>query len=848
MQKHLLYINLFAISSALALAACSDEVENAITPDMPEVGEKTPIELSASNVLELGDGMHTRAAIIDGNGKITAFEKNTRLSLLMVSEDATTSTPAASKFTVTYGLAIGSNKAPTADDADGTKSNISFETTKTVSEQTYTDPTGNTLEVKQNIANGDGSWRYWDDAHARTSQISVYGFAVNNTILPCGAPWSQKINEKVNTSKNGWQTYTTIDYTVGAESSGGSKIKWKIGDQTKANGYNIQSYLSLLYKDDVCYSNNIADYSGNSGNDDRLKYHADRSPKFDRGELLFHHAMSILSFKVVLGDGFDATSSTNFNFKNGTNIALKGFNKEGYLNIKEGKWTDITVGSDAPFNGATNGYSWSKIGNITEGKTIDQINDHAYYLMAMVIPGTDIKNSTIADAVTFIIDNNVYKISMKQLYDALIANKANWRFKHNSTTERLTEADVFDKEGSETEYVRLKAGMNYEFTFTVGKTKINAIKAQLVDWETVEAESISPKVNTISVSTAVVGNDHSFVATNFDLYRLPYISNADAIDLTIKNYDWTGRYTDKATLTGPTSNVWGTNWYFDSNKHFYHFRVVSPKAAAQAETTVQTGTSPADDYLNLTTHVYSNTAANSYTDVLWGAPFLAPTGTGSKYSYSATNGFDGTAAPTTHQIHHGIVTTESTINLLLFHMMSEVAFNVTTTTGEDKVVLQTSTGSPAVIKNTTVELIGYKSNGKVLMGNGLVETTGDASTSAAPYPLTMDSYTEEVASTAAKSVFHYGVVPQSLEGVVLRITTPDDNRYEVTLKDVAKASFTSYNLADPYTGTGAKIDRWYPGFKYTYTFLLKKTGIVDIKATVVDWEEVVAEEEEVKIQ
>lgn len=850
MRKSKLYILALTTALIMPLSSCKETIIYVTPDDVPNDDIKTPIELSASNVQEIG-GTHTRAAIIDGNGKITAFEKNTRLSLLMVSEDATTSTPAASKYTVTYGLAIGSNKAPSANDADGTKSNISFETTKTVTEQTYTDPTGTALDQTKSIADGDGSWRYWDDAHARTSQISVYGFAVNNTILPCGAPWSQKINGKVNTAKNGWETYTTIDYTVGAEGDGGSKIKWKIGDQTKANGYNVQSYLSLLYKDDLCYSNNLADYTSAGGSDARLKYHAENTPKFDRGELMFHHAMSILSFKVKLGDGFDPNSSDNFNFKEGTNIALKGFNKEGYLNIKEGKWDkgSIDVGSDATFNGNT-GYSWWKIGNITEGKTINQIDDHTYYLMAMVIPGTDIKNSTISDAVTFIIDNNEYKISMKQLYDALIANKSNWRMKHNST-ERLTESDVFDKEAGESEYVRLKSGMNYEFTFTVGKTKINAIKAQLADWEMVEAEPISPKVNTVSVSTSVINDHFDSKDYGFDLYRLPYISTADAIDMSIKNYSWTGRYTDKATLTGPTDNVWGTNWYFESNKHFYHFRAVSPKAVDPVATTVQTGSSPADDYLNLVSASITTSPEATYNDVLWGAPFSGPKGADNKYSYDlSSNGFDG---KTTHQIHEGIPTTESTINLLLFHMMSEVTFNVTTTTGAEKVLLQTTTGEPAVTKNTKVELINYCTEGTVLMGNGLVKVKDSSKSSeSSTAGITLDTYTAEAGDpvSPAKSVFRYGAVPQSLAGVVLRITTPDDNRYEVNLANVLSTSVTTNNLENPYPTSGEKyqVNSWYPGVKYTYNFILKKTGIEKIIATVVDWENITADDEPVQIK
>ena len=192
------------------------------------------------------------------------------------------------------------------------------------------------------------------------------------------------------------------------------------------------------------------------------------------------------------------------------------------------------------------------------------------------------------------------------------------------------------------------------------------------------------------------------------------------------------------------------------------------------------------------------------------------------------------------QIYQAIGPTEETVKLTLFHMMSEVKF-VLTTTGEsdgNKVDLGSSEG-----QYTTLELKNFYKDGRVLMGTGLVETTGSVTAS------------ETISNTLTSSIKEcsYGVVPQDLTGVQVVITTADKNNYIVNMKDVLATTVSENNIKNPYTAdnTGEtikyKIDRWYPGFKYTYTFKLTKKGI-EIKATVVDWEKVEASDDEVQIQ
>ena len=94
---------------------------------------------------------------------------------------------------------------------------------------------------------------------------------------------------------------------------------------------------------------------------------------------------------------------------------------------------------------------------------------------------------------------------------------------------------------------------------------------------------------------------------------------------------------------------------------------------------------------------------------------------------------------------------------------------------------------------------------------------------------------------------NYGAVPQALDDVQLVITTPDHNQYTVTMKDVVATSISETNVRYP-AYTDNKVDRWYPGVKYTYRFKLTKKGITDLKATILKWETITAGKDDVQIQ
>lgn len=789
------------LSLCAAFTACSDnEVlpENTPTTGGEEVA-KTPIELKVGE--EDTDAPTTRAAIIDGKGKVTAFEKHTRLTLLMVSEDKAETSP---KYAVTYGLAIG-NGLPATDPANvDTKSKISFATTKTADTQQYTNP-ANQQEDSKTIADGDGSMRYWDDAHARTSQLSIYGFCVNGTILPSGAPWKQMINSIVNTEGTNFQNVPNasdpdygLDFKIGGESNG-ARVKWKVGQQSGSANYTYQSFLSLLYKDDICYSNNIANYNTDGTDetkDKRMKFDNQETKKFDSGVLEFHRAMSMISFKIEPGAGFDENSSSNFNFVNG-NIALKGFYKEGLLDIKKGAWdpTSLAKGVDATYAGVT-GYSWNSIANVTEGKTINVADDHTYYLLSLMIPGTDLNDESVTDAVTFNIDGNVYKLSMKALYDAIIANRTNW----NSALS-LTESDIFDKNSSGN-YSCLKAGINYEFTFRVGKTAIDKIQAKVVDWVTVAATATPDNAHPLTINMETLAGTE----TPVESYLYKSATNAEGLTDVEKGYS----NSDRFQLAGNT-NVQNTGWYWPSNSTYYHFRTISPQLDLTQDGTTN------DNYLTMVSG-----AVNTEKDYVWGAPLkeehTAPV-TNHVINYDAENGYKDYLYP-------AIGPTKDNIHITQLHMMSDLEINLQTTTDAATVTLA----------GATVSLVNYASTANLMIGTGLVVPNSSSITT-----------TDAITKITDVTKYTWRNVPQPLsrgdaaaDKVGLKITLTDGNIYEI--KDLS-------NLTVAITGsTDTKIQSWEPGKKYVYTLTLKKSAIDNIKATVVDWETVEATYDNVVIQ
>jgi hypothetical protein len=99
------------------------------------------------------------------------------------------------------------------------------------------------------------------------------------------------------------------------------------------------------------------------------------------------------------------------------------------------------------------------------------------------------------------------------------------------------------------------------------------------------------------------------------------------------------------------------------------------------------------------------------------------------------------------------------------------------------------------------------------------------------------------------------VIPQLLER---KANSTDDNDYiGISIKTATGQSMyfkerlsniKAATVAGPQHTVGQTITRWYPGHTYTYTFNLTKTGIKDMKASVVDWIKINAETQNISLE
>ena len=739
----------------LTLSACST---NETLTDSPIDQSKTPIELTAGIIGENAATTRglTRTVTNDSpyGSAATAFSSGTSLYMVIKSENETSTT--STQYTRTIGYA--QETAPTPANSTTTGFASAYQ-------------------------------RYWEDTQspARDSKLSIYAACVPGYYLN----GTQTVESPTGTqdATTAWTIGTSNTYTnTWGTGLGATTIAWPL--RGTAVGSQDATFLA---NQDLCFSNNVSLQTF----DKRLAFDTTNN-KFTSGRMVFHHALTKVTFKIKKGNGF-GTDPFAFTYANAPtnpeNIVLVGFNTSGTFNIANGEFL-----TESPAIGTGD----IKMMSLTDHRA-ETNPDFEYELTCLMLPGS-VLTSTATDEVYFTIDNNKYHITKSQLATALNGKTVG----SNSTPALTTDS-------------KMRPGVHYVFTMTVSKSQISNLSAAVVPWEEVSA-STTPSNARIYVDLLNNGAAESGPAS-FDLYRSANVYDGETISDTWASYAWAKDY-EKANLTyNSTAEAYeasdGTNpWYWPNNRTFYHFRTLKPTTTDTWKVlTDNTDSSNPFDYVTL-----EGAAAGSYTDVCWGAPFNNTTG---KLTYDPTTyGFDGSAS---HQISKAIGPTTSTIKMNTFHMMSDVTINLTTTTGTDAVTLS----------GATVKLTPVYNTGTVRMGNGLINTTGSTG-----------DITGTVSNVDGQSYkqWRYGFVPQSLESVVLTITTTDHNQYIVNMKDVVANTVSDNIIANPYTATSSKINRWYPNFSYTYTFHLTKTGIEKVTATLAAWGAVTADPQTVVIQ
>lgn len=673
-------------------------------------------------------------------------------------------------------------------------------TVLTASKDAATTPSASTYSVVGYATNGET--RYWDDAFGRNGQLSVYAVAIPNSTA------TTKLAESLISGGATWA----------AETSPNNSIVWSVSTDQSGNP---------LAAEDLAYSNNISengkdgrytwDYANNgyptltgetTHADGRLVFtqasgaQASDAGHFDKGHLVFTHALSRMTVTLTEGDGFDgaATTAADFNFTtSGANIQLNGMNTAGTLNIATGSWAVTTVANIVKM--APTGTHYGANG--------------AY--ASQMLPGykfyKDDGTESVKNVMQFVIDNNTYYVTQAQVFAAL--NVA-------ANTTGTNPAVIVKQDTNSKEYIEMEQGKNYNLTVTVKKTGILAITATIAAWVDVTG---STSINNAHLEFTMTASGTA-CDKDIDLYRLGDDNtnySADNYDFTYEGKNWFGNYTtgtsNKTTLlqTALQGGKWSTGWYFESNKTYYHFRTVNK------DTVVKDNDNSNNDYFEITG------GAVASTDPHWGAP-MTGAGTTGYLKYDTAKGYEDFLRP-------AIGATESTVAIQEVHMMSNINVILKTPTDGGKVTLDDGTNK------TIVKITRLATSGKVEMGRGLV-TPGTTYTGehTMTVPTTYWASSHETSKDETQA-YTFAVVPQALsrdetstndaDYVGIFIQTPDHNQYYVVKKLI---TVTASAVTDERNQTkDAAIKRWYPGHNYTYTITISKKGIDAITATVADW-------------
>lgn len=758
----------------MLLAACSEQ--DVVDVPIPTTG-KTPIELSVGGV---DAPSLTRAVITNDPGKTyNPFDKDTKIFMVMKSTYGTQDfddpdNPSVAKYTVARGDVLVSE-----NDNTNHRSIVKFDAT---------------------------NQRYWDDAHARSSQLDVWAYAQK------GMSWKTCAFEVPNAGGVGLDAYKDQPYdtstapdpvwTKGAEGEIYPAIRrWRASHHYNDGGVNFRQTQTSVMCQDLLFSNNL---TNNSSGDNRLKYNfgTRKFPQVGNAHMIFYHAMSKITIHIKKGEGF--TGADRFAFTTG-NVTLKGFNTEGTFNIKDGEFQQVPEHYDIP--------------QMYQHSPAD--DGDAYTLEALAIPnihefmkvhsGTDsysrfVENSTDV-MIQFTIDGNTYKINSGALYNAL---------KNLSVGPLTNQIKKCDDNGN---YIPMEAGKNYVFTFTIGKERISNISAKLADWINVTATEQTPTNDYVTVSVKTNEGTKVTGDPTFDLYRAPGTTYSGAATSEGYNdyadYNWEKSY-EKSTSLAETSvgtGIYTTEWFWPDNKTFYHLRSISPSGKDIQDNDATT-------YIAMTGGVIKagSVTANDY---IWGAPFKTDSPTPDGYSFET--GYCNNATKADGQLYKAIGATKDNITLIQHHMTSQVFVDLETTNDAAAVTL---TGA-------SVQLINIAQNAKLNLGNGLITGYSNIGN----VTMTLDEHA--AASLIPAYDYSYGVLPQLLSNtngtVGIKITSGDGNVYIID------------DIRTIKTG-GNNINEWLPGRKYYYKFVLKKTGITDIQATIVDWETVTADSEDVQIR
>ncbi|MEE0906606.1 MAG: fimbrillin family protein, partial [Muribaculaceae bacterium] len=322
--------------------------------------------------------------------------------------------------------------------------------------------------------------------------------------------------------------------------------------------------------------------------------------KFDLGHLIFRHALTRITVKLIAGEGYDPATAFSVEHVKINNVTLT--NDATTLNVTDGLWSGAV-----------------------SGKTIDNMSllttpDAGCHrqLVAHTIPGDVIPQGGTTKRVEIVVDGNIYYLTDKMLYESFSA---------------LAPGNGVTIDGTN---VKLEQSKNYEINVRVSKKRIDEITATVVPWATVAGKEkevnnayISLKLYDSATGTKIVGSNPP------KFYRLDDPSD-DFIfeDDAWKHYAWYTKYVRHSDDLewDATNNCWKSKWYFENNHASYHFRMTNADDGDINLAPAAGDPFAGADYLNIT--------SNS-TDTWWGAPMKS----GANLVYDFTNDSRDTSSP-----------------------------------------------------------------------------------------------------------------------------------------------------------------------------------------------------------
>lgn len=506
------------------------------------------------------------------------------------------------------------------------------------------------------------------------------------------------------------------------------------------------------FKNDILVANNLYDASLTTL---QKRYTFDEQKAATPGEsrLDFKHVLSKITFVLTAGSGFPIILG-NPGFISDPKVVLTR-NKTGEPNPKsEWCYTSGTINIKTA-TATANPDSLKKV-------TLDDIDRSGakFTHEAIIYPGSQFGGEDDDVVAQINADGNIYYVTAKQIRAAIAKADASHAGIYNTLP-----------------------GYNYIFQVTVNKTDIK-VTATISDWKTVTAAEETPKI----VVSADVGKQDDNKTKTLDKFR--FYRNEDGASQTGKYIALADAKNPQAIADGSTIwnfyNVDGstlTPLYWPNHTTHYFFRGVYPYNTAVTD---GGGTST---YIQAENGTFGT---STYYNLMIGAPEIA--------SGTMCDNPDHTSVDMSIE---GICARTGKINLNFRYMMAQVEVKLTTTTGDDKVILD---------GNTTVELVNTITSRPIYLGT---RSIGDESLTRETYPMTQ---------TADVKVFHDAIVPQSL---------PDEVQLKITVKDGTESD-VYYAVVNKIKVGGYNITKWEAGKHYVYTLNIKKTGI-SVTATITDW-------------